>query len=772
MLSAEVIRTIEEILKAAASEDRQVLYEHEVYRILAAVGIDAPTHVLLRSPEEVTPRLLGGFSSHRIVLKAVSAGLVHKQQQGGVQVVLKDLGFVRYTVGKMIEDFAARDRRLEGILVVDYVEYDKDLGNEILLGFRESAAFGPVISFSKGGNDAEHFAAHFSPPNIILAPVDLDWAHALLSSTQIHVKYLAEGKGDYIDRISETVVKFSDLAVSFSSFFESPSSHVVREFEINPLVFDPYGRMIPLDGYAAFMKKPASGADPADAAKKAAAPAGGQASDSRFDRPDSLRPFFEPQGVAVFGVSASDSSKAGNIIATNLLELGRDDVFCINLKGGEVTLAGRKLPLWPSLAPLKQTPELAIVAVPASATIDVMKECAGCGVRAVLIVPGGFSEATGDTTVEEELLAVAAKHRIRIMGPNCLGVVYYPKGRKEGMNTFFIPEEKFKVMRRAKENVAILSQSGAIGIVEIYNLRNAVSPKAIVSYGNQIDVDPCDLSAYFADDPDVEVVGFYIEGFKPGAGRRFFEISSTIDKPIVVYKAGRTEEGRLATASHTASISGEYAVARAALKQAGLIVAETGLDHMGYIKTFALLNRFPVSGRKVAMITNAGYEKTSAADNIGELELAVLDEKTAAGLKALLPPFVAVGPLLDLTPMVSDEEFARSIDIMLSAEGVDALCISIVPQAQLIHTTDQEVEGYRENVAARIVKIVGGHRKPVVASVAVESGADANYNKFSQIMETGGVPTFLSAERAMMFLGAFIRYHMMKQRRDLAERLR
>jgi acyl-CoA synthetase (NDP forming) len=358
------------------------------------------------------------------------------------------------------------------------------------------------------------------------------------------------------------------------------------------------------------------------------------------------------------------------------------------------------------------------------------------------------------------------------MGPNCLGVVYAGDKDHPGLNTFFIPEEKFKVNLEQEKNVAILSQSGAVGIMEIYNLRSAISPKVIVSYGNQLDIDPSDLVQYFEEDPMVDVIGLYIEGFNPAAGRKFFDITSHCRKPIVVYKAGRTEAGQMATRSHTASIAGEYEVAKAAMKQAGLIVADSMIDHGDFVKTFALLHKFKVAGNRVAVIANAGYEKTYAADNLRDLVLAKLDRQTVEKLKGIIPPYVNAEPLLDLTAMVSDEQFERCIDVMLSSPTVDALCISIVPQAQLLHTTDEEIEHYEKNIAARIVETVHKHNKPTVVSVNVVSGADAVYNRFGQVMDSGGVPTYLTAERAMVCLNAFIRYHLVKERGIISEWLR
>ncbi|HUT65565.1 MAG TPA: acetate--CoA ligase family protein [Spirochaetota bacterium] len=115
------------------------------------------------------------FSSEKIVLKVQSVGIPHKQKAGGVKSVYKDLDFVKYTFSRMKEEVGRQYDDIEGILLCEHIEYSKDLGNEILLGIRESEAFGPLISFSKGGTDAEHFAGNFSPPNLILAPIDRKW---------------------------------------------------------------------------------------------------------------------------------------------------------------------------------------------------------------------------------------------------------------------------------------------------------------------------------------------------------------------------------------------------------------------------------------------------------------------------------------------------------------------------------------------------------------------------------------------------------------------
>ncbi|MBF0452080.1 MAG: acetate--CoA ligase family protein [Candidatus Magnetomorum sp.] len=748
------IQYIETVIEKAYNDGRDTLFEHEVYDILHLFGMKSPAHILIKEESQISEQVLSLFSSQKVVLKIVSRDITHKLNVGGVKVVYKDSEFIKYCFSQMKSSIEKRGVRFEGVLLVNFIDYSKEIGHEILLGFRESDAFGPMISFTKGGTDAEHFARCYSAPNLILAPIDRKWAQALLESAYIQEKYLSEGKNDYIYKIIDAGLKLSDLAVAFSNFFASDSQFIFREFEINPFIFTPDDEFVAIDGFARFERK---GKEPFT--------------------PDihphaSLLPFFEPKGIALVGVSSTDNSKPGNVILNNLIKLNHEDIFCININQGSVTISGKTFPLFKSLQDIHQPIDLVIIATPAEHSLKVVEDCAKKGAKAIVLISGGFSEVTKNVQVEEQILAVSQKYNIRIIGPNCLGIVYSGKNESPGVNTFFISEKKFRIDFDEKSNVALLTQSGALGISEIYNLKNYISPKYVISYGNQIDVDPGDMINYFSNDSSVETIGCYIEGFKRGAGRKFFNCVSQIKKPVIVYKAGRTEAGRKATESHTASIAGEYMLAKAAFKQAGAIVADSMIEHGDLIKTFALLNDFKVTGNRVAVIANAGYEKAYAADNIGDLAVASFDANTREKLKKILPSYVNIEPFLDLTPMASDEIFEQSIETVLKSNFVDALFISIAPYSEEIHTTDEEIENDQENLAARIVRLVHQHKKPTVISVNVISGGDAMYNKIDQILGAGKVPTFLSAGRAMKCLNAFIRYKMTKDTNNINEWLK
>jgi acyl-CoA synthetase (NDP forming) len=740
------------ILEKAFTEGRDQLFEHEVYEILSYLGIGTPVHAFIKTENDINRNFLNSFGSERVVLKIVSDSVIHKKKLGGVRIVYKDPDFVKYSVSRMINDFLSRDISVRGVIVAEFVDYSEEIGNETLIGFRETASFGPVLSFSKGGADAEHFASRYSPPNLVLPPVTIKWAKDLLSSTEIYKKYTAEKREQQISLINKTQVRFSDLSMAFSDFFPGNSRFVIRDFEINPFIFDRDGRFLAIDGYAAFKLK--SG----DRLHKTA----------HHQAVETMKPFFFPEGIAVLGVSGSDNLKSGNVIVRNLLKAGRKDIYCVNPKGGEIEIEGIRMPVYRSINEIPDNVDFAVVTVPAKAVLDSVKDCAAKKVKAVLLIPGGFSETTDSRDLEDEILTIAGDNNFRIMGPNCLGI-YHSEGR---INTFFIPENKFSIKASPRQNVAILSQSGALGIVEIFNLRNALAPRAIVSYGNELDSGPCDLVPFFAQDSEIKVIGLYVEGFKEGEGRRFFDLASQIRKPIVVYKAGRTEAGQKATQSHTASMSGEYAVAKAAMKQAGIIVADTMADHTGFIKTFSLFSGFTVHNRRIAVVTNAGYEKANAADNIGDLEIAELDEETLNRLRKIIPAFVKPETLLDLTPMADDQTYISSIEILLESSSVDALLVSIIPYAGPLHTTDEEIASCEKNIASELVRAVRKYKKPVIASTGIESAAGGNYSRLSEILDAGGVPAFSSAEKAMKYLNAFFRYKLIKEKNIMSEWLR
>jgi len=743
-LSKEQIGKIDSILQGAADSGRGHLFEHEVYAILQVLGLQVPTYVFVKDPDELAGGQLCEFGTEKLVLKVVSGEIPHKTRVGGVRTVMRDRERIRANMHRMREEILAHPSyvehkpSIEGFLLTSFVEYSKDLGNEILIGMKENLAYGPEISFSKGGTDAEHFARHYSSPNVRLLPLDHQECRALLGTTGIVLKYVEEKKLDSVDRIAETLYRLNLLFSHYSSLNPEPPAFIFSEFEINPFVIDPERNLIAIDGLAHFL--------PAD---------------KRLDlldgpNTDGLDAIFWPEGIAVVGVSATDSSKMGNNIATLLHNLGRKDLHLVNVKGGTATIGGQEYALHKSLGKIEEPIDLVVVTVPARLAPAVVDEARQKGARGVVLIPGGFSEVEGDESLEKRITSIVEGTGMRMIGPNCLGVFRAPSDRQPGLNTLFVPEEKLEYRPKKESNVALLTQSGALGVSELDKLKSAIYPRVVVSYGNQLDADPGDLAAYFQNDPDIDVLAFYIEGFKPCGGRKFFDAVKTSSKPVIVYKAGRTDAGSRAAASHTASMTGDYKVAVAAMEQAGAVVADHILDHKDLIKVFALMGQKQIRGRRVAGVVNAGFESTYAADNIGGLKLAQFGDETIAQLRAALPPMVAVNPFLDLTPMADDALFERCIELAVQDPNVDSLFISIVPHTIMLRTRQEEMEGDEESIAYLIIRQARRSDKPIVVSV----NAGTMYNVLAETLEEGGVPTYTTAERAMTALNRLVEFKL------------
>ncbi len=739
-LNPVAIEKIDAVLAKAGATGREQLLEPEVYQILQALGIQVPTYLFIRDPDDLEGGMLAEFGTETLILKIVSGNIAHKTRVGGVKKVSRDRERIRHAMCQMRDEvlahpsFADEKPTIDGFLLTSFIEYSKDLGNEILAGVKVNLAFGPVISFSKGGTDAEHFAKYFSSPNVRVLPVERQQCRDLLGTTGIALKYHEEGHADHAVKAADLLYRFNLLFSHFSCLNPDPPKYIFSEFEVNPLVFDYESNLIAIDGLACIF-------DSGERLDMLAGP-----------NPEGLDGLFWPEGVAVIGVSASDQGKTGNNIATLLHNLGRKDLYLVNPKGGRVEIGGQDYTMYKSLLDIEERVDLVVVCVPAPLAPTVAMEAKTKGARGLVLIPGGFSEVAGGEALEKGILDAIEGSGIRIVGPNCLGIFRAPTGEHPGLNTLFIPESKLEYRPKKESNVALLTQSGALGITELDKLKSAIYPRVVVSYGNQLDVDPADLVAYFEKDPEIDVLAVYIEGFKEAGGRKFFEAVRQTTKPVIVYKAGRTDAGSRAAASHTASMTGDYKVALAAMEQAGAIVADHILDHKDLIKAFALMGEKKIGGRRVAGVVNAGFESTYAADNIGGLELAQFTQETADSLRASLPRFVSINPFMDLTPMADDALFERCIELVLADPGVDCLFISIVPHTVMLHTNLEELAGDRENIAHRIIRQGQKADKPIVVSV----NAGTMYNAFMEMLEEGGIPTYSTAERAMIALNRLV----------------
>jgi 3-hydroxypropionyl-CoA synthetase (ADP-forming) len=744
-LSAEAVSKINGILQCASREKRSSLLEHEVYGVLSALGLSVPRFLFAKDLGEVNEQSLRGFG-HSVIVKIVSPDIPHKQKLGGVKKVsAADPLYVQFVLSRMKEEvlshFEAASRpRIEGFLVVEYIPHTQAIGYEVLIGFREDPAFGPVLTVSKGGDDAEFFAAHYDPANLFLPPMEYPEALAFTRSLHIRHKFEQIGHPEYLEMMARAMAGFSSLALGYSPMAPKPT-FAFTAFEVNPFAVSSDGRFVAIDGLAEFV----SGAELRDWSTRV--------------NLSNLDAFFRPQGIAVIGVS-SDLSKysLARDIAELLHELRHGDLFLVNPKGGTIRFAETEYPLYKDLKELPAPVELAVYAAPAQAAPEFLRAIAGGSVRAVVLIPG-VPASTPYADYARELLG-ALPSGIRIMGPNCMGVYHAAASGAPGLNTLFINEKRLEVRSSERANTALLTQSGALAVTVIDKLRNCRPLRAVVSFGNKFDVRVGDLLSYFERDSSVDVMAVYLEGLDAGEGRAFFERARESAKPILAYKGGRTEAGARSAASHTASLSGNYSVFRAACQQAGVILAETIEEYYDLMKTFSLLANRPPRGNRVAGVVNAGFESTVGADELQGLTQAKLGERTVEKLSRInRHGLVDVSsPFLDITPMADDAMYAEFAEAVIQDDAVDCVFVAIVPHAVSLKTVPETCRD-PDGLASRLVQLGARYAKPMVVSV----NAGRYYQDFVAALEEGGLPVYSDIRSAITSLDTFVSYNLRRR---------
>ncbi|MCO6041011.1 acetate--CoA ligase family protein [Thermococcus alcaliphilus] len=456
---------------------------------------------------------------------------------------------------------------------------------------------------------------------------------------------------------------------------------------------------------------------------------------------EELKPFFEPKAVAIIGAT-NKKGKVGNVIFENFKRnkeqgIFKGNIYPVNPKLDEIE--GYKV--YKSVKELPDDTDLAVISIPAPFVPNTMREIAEKGIKAVVIITGGFGELGEEgKKMEEEILQIARENGIRVIGPNCVGV-YVPD---TGVDTVFLPEEK---MDRPKSGpIAFVSQSGAFAAAMLdWAALAGIGIGKMVSYGNKIDVDDADLMDYFIYDDSIRVVTFYIEGVKDG--RKFIEAAKRITKvkPVIALKSGRTEYGAKAASSHTGSLAGADVIYDAVFKQTGILRAED-FEHMFDVaKAFAKC-KLP-KGDRVGIITDGGGAGVMASDAVAKfgLKMAELSEETIKYLKEHFPPHAVAGNPTDVVGDTDAQRYKYAIEAFVNDPNVDAIVVIVLFQVPLL---DEE----------EIIEILADYakksEKPIVA-VAM-GGKKTEY--YAKILEEKGVPVYPTPERGVRALAGLVQY--------------
>ena len=768
----------------AKAAGRDCLLEHETYELLSLSGSETPprTHFLAKGSRFSDAELLT-MPGQRVVLKIVSPTIIHKTEAGGVRIVENSAEKIRSAWRRMLQEVpenlarrivaepgqgtadyrglteeqirAAIDRDILGVLLVQYMPPDSEaFGNEMIVGIRRSREFGTIISAGLGGTDTELYAERFRKGQAIVAASTLMTdgpAFFRLFRQTISYRKLAgltRGQRRIVTdaQILECFCSMIDLA-NYYSPVNPAAPFVIEELEINPFAFTDY-LMVPLDGMC------------------------------RFAAPQPLpiaRPYrkiatlLKPTSIGLIGVSTVRANY-GRVILDNILANGYDRRNLYLIKPGLASFAG--MACVADLASLPKKLDLLVVAVGADQVTDLIDDIIRLdAAEAVLLIAGGMGETGASAGRAEAVMAkIRAAHLTGDGGPvflgaNCLGVVSHPGH----YDTLFIPEAKLPKQRgQHRRNAAFVSQSGAFMITRLSKLPE-LDPAYLISVGNQNDLTLGDILSHLKDDPQIDVIGVYAEGFHDFDGLAFAKAvraAVVAGKDVIFYKAGRTPEGKTATSGHTASLAGDYMVCESCIRQAGGMVTETFSQFEDLLMLAQRLHQQKITGNRLAAVSGAGFEAVGMADNIQtddfQMAMAQFSAPTIAHLTEIiaakkLAGLVEIRNPLDINPGADDEVHIQVVAALAADANVDAVVIGLDPLSPAMRTlADRLSPAYSLNDSASIAQAMP---QCVKASTTPIVGVVDGGRLFDPLVDTlmaGGMAVFRSSDSAIRALSMYI----------------
>jgi acyl-CoA synthetase (NDP forming) len=725
----------------AGASGRGVLLETEGLDLLVALGIDAPAHVFVTSAAEAAVADTSALGGEKVVVKVISPEILHKSDVGGVKVVEHR----REAIVAAVADMEARlaGRAIVGFTLNQFFRYDTTIGSELILGLRWTADFGAVVTLGAGGIYTEFLAENFKPGREIgiFSPAVTTEREIEDAVNRLAVGRLATGRlRGQAPRIEMRAVV--DAVTRFMALAAACVPHDIAECEINPIVVAG-GTLTALD----ILVKLGTGRRPAAPAR----PLG------------KLKHLLEPRSAAIIGVS--EKLNPGRIILNNLIREGFDRDRIVVVKPGSTELAGCRCV--PDIASLPEKVDLFILAISAAQTPQAITDIVeGRKAESIIVIPGGLEEKSGTGEIVARMREALASARASewqgplINGGNCLGIRSLP-GRYD---TMFIPEYKLPVPAGQVSPVAFVSQSGAFAVSRMSKL-GRLNPKYAITLGNQMDLTVGDYLAYLKDDPTIAIFAVYVEGFKELDGLNFLRAAREITaggRTVFLYRAGRTAAGARASASHTASIAGDYTVTRELARAAGVVVAESLAEFEDLVRVFTLLRHKRADGNRLGAISNAGFECVAIADTLGRFDLPAFDEATSARLEAIyrearIDAVVDVHNPIDLTPMAGDAVYEQVVRAVMESDGIDVGLVGCVPLTAAMNTLPQG-DGHREDltkpdgIGLRLARLKSDLPKAWVAVV----DAGALYDPLVDLLERHGVPTFRTADTALRLLNLFL----------------
>jgi len=658
-------KSLRALIDNARAAGRAALTAPEAELFCDEYDIPTPKQGLAKTSADAV-KLAGRFG-FPVVLKIVSNDILHKTEAGGVITGVASAAEVRRGFDELVKN-AKRYRKNAAIQGIQVQQMLKG-GHEVMVGAVTDPSFGKMIAFGLGGVLVEVM----KDITFRLAPVGKKEALSMLDSVSA-AEVLRGVRGQKsVDRaaVADLICRVSKLVNDFPE---------IQEIDLNPIFATDKGAK-------AVDVRIVIGESPKER--------------KRFGQEEileAMRRIMNPRAVAVIGASSEDG-KIGNSVMKNLINGGyRGAIYPIHPKAGEIL--GRKA--YASVLEVQDDIDVAVFAIPAKLCAAAMEEVGRKKIAGAVMIPSGFAEV-GEQALQDELVAVARKHNVRVMGPNIYGFYYTPQNL---CATFCTPYD-------VKGKVALSSQSGGVGMSIIgFSRTTRMGVSAIVGLGNKSDLDEDDLLTYFEQDDNTQVIAMHCEDLKDG--RSFAEVAKRVSKkkPIVVLKAGRTALGARAAASHTGALAGNDKIYDDVLRQCGVIRAKSLNDMLQFARGLQVLPT--PKGENVVIITGAGGSGVLLSDACVDNGLALMkfSPDIDAAFRKFIPPFGAAGNPVDITGGEPPTTYANTIRYALNEPRIHALILGywhtiITPPMVFAKLCAEVVEEARAK----------GIDKPVVASL-------------------------------------------------------
>ena len=695
---------VRSLLDQARSDGRTALTAPEGKLVCDAYGIPTPQEALATSAKAAVDS--AEKIGYPIALKIVSRDILHKTEAGGVLVGLQNAEAVRNGYEQIIANARAfkKDAEIEGVQVQQMLAG----GQEVIIGAVTDQSFGKLVAFGLGGVLVEVL----KDVTFRLAPTSAAEAESMLDSIAAAQMLKGVRGSEPVNRkaLADVIKRVSDLVS------ENPE---ISEVDLNPVFAG------------------ARGATAADVRILLDFnPAPEKQKYSQQEILSVMRRVMKPKAVAVIGASA-EAGKIGNSVMKNLINGGyQGEIYPINPKADEIM--GRKA--YKSVSDIPGVVDVAIFTIPAPLVAGALEEVGKKEIPAAILIPSGFAE-TGNVEGQKQIVEIAQKHKVRLMGPNIYGYYYTHSNL---CATFCTPYD-------VKGAVALSSQSGGIGMAILGFARSSgMGVSAIVGLGNKSDLDEDDLLTFFEQDDNTHCIAMHMEDLKDG--RTFVEVAKRVSqkKPVVVLKAGRTAYGAKAASSHTAALAGDDKVYDDLLRSSGVVRAPGLNDLLEYARALPVLAA--PKGENVVIITGAGGSGVLLSDACwnNDLTLMTMPSDLDAAFRKFIPPFGAAGNPVDITGGEPPTTYRNTVALGLEDERIHALVLGywhtiVTPPMVFAKVISEVVEEHRAK----------GINKPIVASLA----GDVEVEEASEYLFARGIPAYpYTTEKPVAVLGAKYRW--------------